>query len=183
MSTYPAPRRRHTAPGAFLVLAVTLALTGCAGSPGSTAATAGASTAVADVTITDPWVKAADSGMSAAFGTLENAGTGDVTVMSVQSAASAIVQLHETVANAAGEMVMQQKKGGLVIPAGGSLELAPGGNHIMLMGLTSPLRAGDEATFTLTLSDGSTVDFTAVAKDYTGANETYTGGMNMETPK
>ena len=170
---------------AGLALVAALALAGCAGSPATTPATtpSAATTEASALTITDPWVKAADSGMSAAFGTLENAGTSDVTVLSAQSAASSMVQLHETVSNAAGEMTMQQKQGGFVIPAGGALELAPGGNHIMLMDLTNPIKAGDEAAFTLTLSDGSTIDFTAVAKDYTGANETYTGDMTMETPK
>jgi len=170
---------------AGLALVAALALAGCAGTPATTpAATPSAATTEASgLSITDPWVKAADSGMSAAFGTLENAGASDVTIVSAQSAASSMLQLHETVSNAAGEMMMQQKQGGFVVPAGGSLELAPGGNHIMMMDLSNPIKAGDEAKFTLTLSDGSTIDFTAVAKDYTGANETYTGDMNMETPK
>lgn len=43
----------------------------------------------------------------------------------------------------------------------------------MLMGLTEPIVAGAENTFTLTLSDGSTVEFTVPAKDYSGANESY----------
>lgn len=41
--------------------------------------------------------------------------------------------------------------------------------------LHAPLAAGEEATFTLTFSDGSTIDFTAPVKDYTGANEEYVG--------
>ncbi|HSP52928.1 MAG TPA: copper chaperone PCu(A)C, partial [Cryobacterium sp.] len=92
---------------------------------------------------------------------------------------------HETVANDAGDMVMQEKPGGFVVPAGGSIELAPGGSHIMLMGLTGPLAAGDEATFTLTLDDGSSLEFSAPVKDYTGANETYKGDteMDMDTDK
>ena len=44
------------------------------------------------------------------------------------------------------------------------------------MDLTAPLVAGEEATFTLTLSDGSTFAFTAPVKDYSGANESYEGG-------
>ena len=162
---------------AFLILA----LTGCAGTGAGPAATQTA--AASTLSITDAWVKAADTGMSAAFGILKNAGTKDVTVVSAASPAASMLQLHDTVSNDAGEMVMQEKKSGFVVPAGGTLELAPGGNHIMLMELTSPIKAGDEAAFTLTLSDGSTLDFTAVAKDYTGANEKYTGGMNTDTNK
>lgn len=91
-----------------------------------------------------------------------------------------MIELHETVESDTGEMVMQPKEGGFVIPAGGTFDLAPGGNHIMLMGVTAPLTAGQEATFVLTLSDGSTFEFTAPVKDYEGANETYVGdGMDM----
>lgn len=162
-----------------LAAAAMLTLAGCAGT--TTASETSAAAPEADsLTIQDAWVKAADSGMSAAFGTLENDGDTDISVVSAESAASTMIELHETVENDAGEMVMQAKDGGFVIPAGGSLELAPGANHIMLMGLTAPLVAGDDATFTLTLSDGSTYDFTAPVKDYTGANETYEGDMDME---
>jgi copper(I)-binding protein len=156
----------------ILLLAVTtlVAATGCAAGPAPAEPTASA-TAADSISIDDAWVKAADDGMSAAFGILENDSDNDITVVSAESPASTMIELHETVANDAGEMV---------IPAGDSLELAPGANHIMLMGLTAPLVAGDETTFTLTLSDGSTYDFTAPAKDYSGANETYEGDMDMD---
>ena len=80
-----------------------------------------------------------------------------------------------------GSMVMQEKDGGFIVPAGGSLTLEPGGYHFMLMGLTAPLVAGDEATFTVTFEDGSTMEFTAPVKDFTGADENYNGGgMDMD---
>lgn len=47
-------------------------------------------------------------------------------------------------------MVMQEVKGGLAIPAGGTVELAPGGYHVMLMELAEPLKEG--TTFDLTLT-------------------------------
>jgi len=126
--------------------------------------------------MTDAWVKSAESGMSAAFGEIENEGTEEVTVVSATTEASSMLELHETLENEAGEMVMRQIDGGFVIPAGASLSLAPGGNHIMLMDLTAPLKAGEEVTFTLTFSDDSTFAFTAPVKDYSGANETYDSG-------
>lgn len=156
-----------------LVAISLIALTGCApaDSPAPSARPAGE-----NVTIDDAWVKSADEGMSAAFGTLANAGPDDVTVVSVASDASSMLELHETVENDAGEMVMREKDGGFVIPAGGELELAPGANHIMMMDLTGPLTAGSEVSFTLTFADDSTYEFTAPVKDYSGANENYDGG-------
>jgi len=104
----------------------------------------------------------------------------DVTIVSAETTAASMIELHETVANDAGDMVMQEKQGGFVVPAGGSIALAPGANHMMLMGLTGPLAAGEENTFTLTLDDGSSFEFTAPVKDYSGANETYEGDTEMD---
>jgi len=165
--------------GILAVAALSLcALSGCA--PQSAPAdTAGAPAADA-VTIDDAWVKSADEGMSAAFGTLVNTGDADVTVIAVTSAASSMLELHETVENESGEMVMREIEGGFVIPAGGELALEPGADHIMLMDLAAPLRAGDEVTFMLTFSDESTSDFTAPVKDYSGANENYESGDDHE---
>ena len=164
-----------TLPRLAAVLAVSLlALTGCTGEKSPADAVSAPAGDV--VTIQDAWVKSAAEGMSAAFGTLSNSGDEDVTVVSVASEASPMIELHETVENDAGEMVMRQIEGGFVIPAGGTLALEPGANHIMLMGLAAPLTAGDEVTFTLTFSDDSTYEFTAPVKDYSGANENYEGG-------
>ena len=157
------------------VIAVSLlALTGC--TPESSTSESASRRAGETVTIEDAWVKSADEGMSAAFGTLLNSGDDDVTVVSVTSEASDMIELHETVENEAGEMVMREKDGGFVIPAGGKLALEPGANHIMLMGLSGPLTAGSDVTFTLTFKDGTTQDFTARVKEFSGANESYDHG-------
>ncbi|MCT1394574.1 copper chaperone PCu(A)C [Microbacterium sp. p3-SID338] len=162
--------------GAVIVLSL-VALTGCAA---PTAETPTSALAGDDLRIDDAWVKAADDGMSAAFGVLVNEGEEDVTVTSVTSAASPMIELHETVENEAGEMVMREIAGGFVVPAGGSLALEPGGNHIMMMDLSEPLEAGDEVAFTVTLSDDSTFEFDAPVKDYSGANENYDGADDHE---
>ena len=120
------------------------------------------------VSIEDAWVKAAESGMTSAFGMLSNDSGQSVTVTSVESEASESMELHEIV-----DGTMREVEGGFEIPASGQLSLDPGGNHLMLMDLTAPLLAGDEATFTLTFSDGSHFQFDAVVKDYSGANESY----------
>ena len=164
-----------TLPRLAAVIAVSLlALTGCAGE--KTPATTESSAAGDVVSIQDAWVKSAEEGMSAAFGTLSNTGDEDVTVVSVASEASPMIELHETVENDAGEMVMREIEGGFIIPASGKLALEPGANHIMLMDLPAPLTAGGEVTFTLIFSDDSTYEFTAPVKDYSGANENYEGG-------
>lgn len=179
----PTMYTRTAAKLTVLAIAAFLALTGCSTTADSSAE---APQAGDMITITNGWVKAADEGMSAAFGELKNTSTANVTVVSAASEASDELQLHETVANDAGELVMREMDGGFMIPAGKTLTLKPGGSHIMLMGLAHPINAGDEVSLTLTFSDGSTYTFTMPAKDYAGANENYVGGdmdMDMEGSK
>lgn len=129
------------------------------------------SKASAPVAVADAWVKTADEGMSAAFGTLRNTTGAELTIVSATSPVSAM-ELHEVVVDG-GKMVMRPKAAGFTIPAGGAHQLRPGGDHLMLMGLKSPVRAGDQVSFTLRLKDGRSVAFTAPAKPFAGANENY----------
>ncbi|OPG02374.1 copper chaperone PCu(A)C [Microbispora sp. GKU 823] len=150
---------------------VTGAVAGTATAASPTAAQASAS-AAAPLSIGDPWVKTARSGMSAAFATLVNTTGEEVTVVAASTPVSPSVELHEVVGDG-GTTTMRRKQGGFVIPAGGRHVLQPGGDHIMLMDVRTPVEPGAEVPFTLTLKDGRTVSFTAVAKDFAGANESY----------
>ena len=169
---------------AVLLVAVSLAACGSTSSgagatvsappAGTTTAPASASTtAPAGLTLKDAWIKSATAGgMTAVFGTLTNTGTSDVVVASGATDVAMKVELHEVVM-ADGAMKMQPKAGGFTVPAGGTLVLEPGHDHIMVMGLSKDVKAGDTVSVTLTLGDGSTVVVEAVGKDFTGANETY----------
>ncbi|PZG12823.1 hypothetical protein C1I95_24980 [Micromonospora craterilacus] len=132
------------------------------------------------VGVRDPWVKAADEGMTAAFGTLVNESDTDVTLTGATTEVSP-VELHE-MAMQDGKMVMQAKEGGVVIKARSEHALEPGGDHLMLMNLAKPVQAGDELTFTLTFADGRTQTLTAVAKPFTGAQESYAPGHGDPMP-
>ncbi|MFF2088672.1 copper chaperone PCu(A)C [Nocardia sp. NPDC058176] len=125
------------------------------------------------VSMSDQWIKAADSGMSAAFGELANAGDEPVTLVAAASPASERVEIHEVVPDSTGAKTMRPKAGGIVIPARGAVTLKPGGEHLMFMGLTQPLRTGTETSITLTFSDGSSTVVTAQVRDFAGGNENY----------
>ena len=152
---------------AALAAAIALTLAACSG--GATGADD------ASLTIADAWAKTADEGMTAAFGTVKNSADRDITITAARSDAASAVELHEVV-----DDVMRPVEGGFTVPAGGSLMLEPGGYHLMFMGIHQSIIAGDEVTVTLTLSDGSELEFTAVAKDFAGANEDYDGAMDVE---
>ncbi|MDP9842000.1 copper chaperone PCu(A)C [Streptosporangium lutulentum] len=142
------------------------------------APTAGSPAAgVPALAITDPWVKATKRGMTAAFGTLVNNTDADVTVVSGTSPLSPEIELHEIVGSG-DKTVMRPTKGGFVVPAHGTRRLQPGGDHIMLMGVTEAVKPGALIPFTLTLAGGRTLEFTAVGKDFAGAREDYRPGEN-----
>ncbi|MCF0095647.1 copper chaperone PCu(A)C [Micromonospora sp. MH99] len=176
--------RRSSVALAVAAALVAIGATGCGSSDPSSAAQPSPSVSAGSpagvVTIRDPWVKAADKGMTAAFGTLVNDGDTDVTLTSAATSASPM-ELHEMTMKD-GKMVMQQKQGGIVIKARSTHTLEPGGDHLMLMDLTTPVQAGDELTFTLTFADGRTQQFTAVAKPFTGAQESYAPGHGEPMP-
>ncbi|TQS42971.1 copper chaperone PCu(A)C [Cryptosporangium phraense] len=168
-------------------LTVTLATAGlltsaCTTSPDTATTTPTATpsvkaTAEAALSITDPWIKATDTGMTAAFGTLVNHTDQPLTIVGATSSLS-VMELHEMVMQD-GKMIMQPKKGGFVLPAKGTHELSPGGDHLMFMSVTSPIKAGDEVTVTLELSDGTKFPFTAVGKPFSGAEESYAPDAGM----
>lgn len=54
-------------------------------------------------------------------------------------------------------MMSMSRVDSVAIPAGGTLSLAPGGFHLMLIDLTRDLRAGEVVPMTLQFDDGSTL--------------------------
>ncbi|MER6943784.1 copper chaperone PCu(A)C [Nonomuraea sp. NPDC000554] len=165
-------------------LAAAVLVSGCGGQDSTSATTsaspsraAAAAPASTPLTITDPWVKTSEKGMTAAFGTLVNNTDTELTVVSGASPLSPKVELHEVV-DSGGKMVMRPKKGGFVVPAHGSHQLAPGSDHIMLIGITGKVEPGAEVPFTLTLANGGTVQFTAIGKEFAGGKEDYRPGKS-----
>ena len=160
-------RTSATALPVALLLGLAATLAGCGGGENA------ADTPQADaITVTDPWVKAADEGMTGAFAVLSSDSEQDVRIVEVASEVSARGELHETV-SADGGTVMREKDGGLVLPAGAEHELAPGGDHLMLMELTGPGLPGPDVSVTLTMEDGSELTFTAPARTFSGGQEEY----------
>ncbi|WP_141012650.1 copper chaperone PCu(A)C [Nocardioides sambongensis] len=173
-------RTKLAVPAGLLALVLAPALAACGSDSGEEAAAETPSSATSDeaasLTVTDPWVKATKDEMSAAFGTLVNESDEDITVVGATTSASDTTELHETVQNDDGSMAMQAKEGGFTIPAGGEHVLEPGGDHVMLMGLTEPVEAGTTVTVTFALDDGTTLAVEATAKPFTGADENYQDG-------
>jgi len=75
------------------------------------------------------------------FMKIENKGASVDQLLSASSPAAGEVQLHE-MAMEGNVMKMRQVKD-IAVPAGGTVELKPGGLHLMFMGLKGPFAAGE----------------------------------------
>jgi hypothetical protein len=95
----------------------------------------------AGIVATDVWARAAATGNSAAYMTLRNGGAADRLVQ-VESDVAAAVELHKTTMD--GNMMKMAPVDGVALPAQGQAELKPGGLHVMLIGLTRELKAGEK---------------------------------------
>jgi copper(I)-binding protein len=139
--------RRALSAVALLVtaaLVVAACGSGSASSPGGsgslTAASAAASS-VAGISVRDAWARPAPAGgSSAAYMTVANVSGVDDALLSVSSSAGD-AQVHQSTMGGSG-MTGMQAVDRVVVPAGGSVELQPGGYHVMLMDLRGNLVVG-----------------------------------------
>lgn len=94
--------------------------------------------------ISSAWAKAMLPGQPVGGGYLiiENAGGQADRLISVTSSASPDVEIHEMKMDG-DVMKMRQVPDGLEIPAGGRVELKPGGYHLMFMAVPAPFNQGD----------------------------------------
>jgi len=109
----------------------------------------------ADVDVTNAYARATAPGQmnSAAFMQLVNKGEA-TQVISASSPAAKVVELH-THQHDQGVMRMR-KIDAIELPANATTELAPGGLHIMLIGLPEALQEGTSIELTLNFDDGDT---------------------------
>lgn len=182
--------------------ALALALAGCsaddakdAASEATSAATGAAeqaSSAAADATdqvkgeasveLSDFYVKEMPEGkqMTGIFGILTNTTDKDITITSFKLEGmpeGTTFEQHETK-----DGVMSEVPEGLTIPANGTLELAPGSYHFMIMNASKPLLSGDEVTMVLEFSDGSKVEENITVRAQAAGEEDYGSDGQLVNP-
>jgi periplasmic copper chaperone A len=176
--------RNPTRPGRVLsrlipIALVALLVAACSGAVGG------------GLKITGPWARTSPmvAGAGAAYMVIENSGPSADFLVGGSSDVAKAVEVHETVvmesaapmesagmgaatpmASAGGlatggGMLGMQKIDRLEIPAGGSVELKPGSYHIMLIGLTRALKAGEKIDITLTFEKAGDVKVTAEVRE------------------
>jgi copper(I)-binding protein len=114
---------------------------------------------VGTLTITDLWTRATPPGAPAAGGflTITNTGTEPDRLIAVSSPETAAGELHE-MSMENDVMKMNAVAGGIEIPAGATVKLAPGGLHLMLIGPKGPLTEGGKFPVTITFEKAGKID-------------------------
>jgi copper(I)-binding protein len=109
---------------------------------------------VGGVEVRRPWTRPAAAGMNGVgYLTLANVGAKPVKLVAVESPAARSVTLHQS-SQAGGVSSMRPVTGGLTVAPGAKVEFAPGGYHLMLMGLKSAQALGGKTPLTLVFADG-----------------------------
>ncbi|MDA0663738.1 MAG: copper chaperone PCu(A)C [Proteobacteria bacterium] len=121
-------------------------------------------TRLGDLIITGAWTRATPTRAptGAGFVTIENKGSSDDRLIAVRTSISGKSEIH-TMTMDNGVMRMRQLEDGIAIPAGGTVTLQPGGNHLMFMQLKQGIAQDTAVPVTLVFEKAGevTLDFLA----------------------
>lgn len=115
-----------------------------------------------NITISSNWIRATPPAarVGGGFFVVTNSGDTDDTLIGVEFSGAKKSEIHQMKVND-GIMTMRPLAEGIVVPAGGKIELKPGGYHLMLMGISEQLTDGQIFPVTLTFANAGkvTLDF------------------------
>jgi len=97
---------------------------------------------------------------SAAYFAFHNTSDKDITVVGVSSKIAKMTMMHDVIMEKSMAKMVHLDK--VKVPAGGQVAFAPGGKHLMFVGLTEKLEADKDVTVLFTLDSGEVI--TAVMK-------------------
>ncbi len=106
----------------------------------------------ADVKIEGAWIRTAVAGQSGTGGFMKLTSPVNMRLVAVSTPVAKIGEVHEMKLDGQ-VMKMAELKNGLELPAGKTVELKPGGFHIMLLDLKQSLKADLQVPVTLTFAN------------------------------
>lgn len=132
----------------------------------------------------DGWVRAVGPAArtAAVYARIENHSDHEVVLTGVATPVAAQAQFHRSEL-VDGVMRMRSLADGISVPPHGTFAWQPGGDHIMLMGLTAPLSAGDAVPLSFTLADGQQWKVTARVGQSGGNGDNHHGAHDMQHEK
>jgi len=164
------PRKRMTSHSLRVLTGVSLAAFIAQGA-------SAAETCSGSICIANLWTRATPHGAqnAALYFSIANKGNEADTLLGATTPAAAHVMIHQTTHS--GGMAKMRMAHTLSIPAKGGLAFAPGGYHVMLTGLKTPLREGATAPLTLNFTKAGKISLVVPV-----LNIAATGRQGVATP-
>ena len=110
------------------------------------------------VEVKDAWVRATVQGQKATGAFMQLTAKDKAQLVSVSSPVAGVAKVHAMKMDG-DVMTMRAVQGGLDLPAGEAVDLKPGGFHVMLMDLKTPLVKGTTVPLTLVFKDSKGTQF------------------------
>jgi copper(I)-binding protein len=110
------------------------------------------------LSVYDAWIRKAPPGasMMAGYATLKNEGDAALKVLTVQSDAFRQSSIHETVVDRGVSKMRELPR--IDMAPGATIEMKPGGAHLMLADPRHPILVGDKVRIVFLLADGTRVE-------------------------
>ena len=128
---------------------------------------------MAQVTVKDPWVRATVPAQKATGAFMQITSAQDARLVEAKSPIAGVVEVHEMVMEK--DVMKMRAIKGLDLPAGKTVELKPGGYHVMLMDLKEQVKEGATVPVTLVIEGKdkkrSTVELKAPVKPLAAASK------------
>ena len=115
------------------------------------------SVAAQGITVKDAWVRTSVPGQMATGAFMKITARENSRLVALSSPVAGVVEVHEMKMDD-GIMKMRAVEGGLDLPAGKTVELKPGGYHVMLMDLKAALPKDSMVPLTLVFKDARGVE-------------------------
>ena len=110
-----------------------------------------------NVEVKDAWVRTSVQGQMSTGAFMKITARENMTLVSASTPVAGVAEVHQM--KMEGEvMKMRAVKGGLQLPAGKTVELSPGGYHLMMMDLKAALPKGSTVPMTLVFKDAKGVE-------------------------
>lgn len=106
-----------------------------------------ATCAMAQVQVTDAWVRATVPQQQATGAFMQLRATQDSRLVAVRSPLTPNAEVHEMALE--NDVMKMRQVPAIALPAGKTVDLKPGGYHVMLLNLKQPVKAGDTVPLTL----------------------------------
>lgn len=128
------------------------------------------------VKVEDAWVRGTVASQKATGAFMRLTPAANARLVAVQSPVAGVAEIHEMAME--NDVMKMRQIPGLDLAAGRTMELKPGGFHVMLMDLKQPLKGGEQVSITLVFEDDAKKRFTQEIK----APVTALGGGNAPMP-